>query len=414
MILPLMILMILLLVQLITILLAVVTIMKQRLRVSKTQKTLKPNEKESKQSAKKENHFWSEYTTALYSGRVSHIRYHPAIHSFSYPLFFFCLDLKEVDGLFLSNNASLWPLSLFMQFRPEDHLKNEEGLKLSDAANMSMCGELDKIDLSTRIRNLIFERTNGKYKPSSDQTILLVTHLSYYGYCFNPVSFYYIMSPDYSFSTSKSINEKKDHIEAIVAEVSNTPWNEMQCYVLHPESKDVMEVQKQSSKIHLKKNEDQAQEKLSTSKGVDDKWDFTNYIFQKTFHVSPFMDMEHKYDWTFYSLSQNNQIKVSTSMLKGDTKYFNAHFQISRTSITPFTLCKFLLRLPVYCFIIQIWIHIEAFKLFMKGVEFIPHPEGSETSASNIIAFFMTPFFALKDWWQGANEDTEMDKNKVE
>jgi hypothetical protein len=49
--------------------------------------------------------------------------------------------------------------------------------------------------------------------------------------------------------------------------------------------------------------------------------------------------------------------------------------------------------------IIQIWIHIQAFKLFVKGVEFIPHPEGSETAASRMIGQIMAPLFAIKDWW---------------
>jgi hypothetical protein len=48
--------------------------------------------------------------------------------------------------------------------------------------------------------------------------------------------------------------------------------------------------------------------------------------------------------------------------------------------------------------IIQIWIHIQAFKLFIKGVEFIPHPKGSETMVSSVIAALMAPLFAAKAW----------------
>jgi DUF1365 family protein len=44
----------------------------------------------------------------------------------------------------------------------------------------------------------------------------------YYGYCFNPVSLYFILKPN----TNASNNGSEDEVEAIVVEVSNTPWNE--------------------------------------------------------------------------------------------------------------------------------------------------------------------------------------------
>jgi DUF1365 family protein len=80
--------------------------------------------------------------------------------------------------------------------------------------------------------------------------IVLLTHLLYYD-CFNPISFYYIS------------NRQDGNTDAIVLEVSNTPWNEMNTYVLHPESEDI-----ESMKQSLEK---------------------TNCVFEKTFHVSPLM-----------------------------------------------------------------------------------------------------------------------------
>lgn len=130
------------------------------------------------------------------------------------------------------------------------------------------------------------------------------------------------------------------------------------------------------------------------------------------------MDMDHIYDWTFWHLKEE-RVTVSATMKKVQTnakmaendrkqsqsqsapntiKYFNAFFDIRRASFDPLRLCYQLLRFPVYCFIIQIWIHVEAFKLFFKGVEFIPHPEGAETAASKFIASAMAPFFAFQDW----------------
>lgn len=180
----------------------------------------------------------------------------------------------------------------------------------------------------------------------------------------------------------------------------------MKCYVLHPDSMDMMQVK--DGRIQ------------------GDDWKSINYIFKKQFHVSPFMDMDYIYDWTFWHLT--DRVVVSATMKKpiqsplietdgtsktskteekeetvehtnaNTVKYFNAFFDIERKSFHPFRLCYQLIRFPVYCMIIQVWIHIEAFKLFFKGVQFIPHPEGAETGASRIIGYAMAPFFTVKDW----------------
>ena len=338
-----------------------------------------------------------ELNTALYCGRVSHTRFRPVMHSFSYPLFFCLLDLSEIPKLFQGTIPYMWPLTYLFSFRDGDHLKNGEGTKNK--------GRKDALEV--RIRTLVKEKTYGKFCPTAQNQILLLTHLSYFGYCFNPVSFYYILK-DTNMPSADPIKDK-GKIEAIVAEVSNTPWNEMQCYVLHPDSVDVMEVKDGQARKH-----DVSQQE-NVKYNDDNEWKSTNYIFKKAFHVSPFMDMEHIYDWTFWNVG--NRVMVSTSMLKEfedcgsakenvsgmsaartRVKYFNAFFDIHRTSFSAFRLCYQLLRFPVYCMIIQIWIHIQAFKLFIKGVEFIPHPKGSETMVSSMIAAIMAPLFAAKAW----------------
>ncbi|KAL3904331.1 MAG: hypothetical protein SGARI_004972 [Bacillariaceae sp.] len=69
------------------------------------------------------------------------------------------------------------------------------------------------------------------------------------------------------------------------------------------------------------------------------------------------------------------------------------------TPITPPAVAWQMIRLPVFCFIIQIWIHYQAALLFIKGIVYIPHPQGSETAASKVIASIMVPFFALRDYF---------------
>jgi DUF1365 family protein len=275
-----------------------------------------------------------------------------------------CVDLE--DGF----DEVLWPLSSVMSLRDKDHYKNKEGI------NEESSSDEGSSSLAQRTLNLVTEKTDNKFQPTLEtHSVKLLTHLSYYGYCFNPVSFYYLQ------------NRKTNKTDALVAEVSNTPWNEMQCYVLHPDSEHMKEVKAGRTKKHIE--------------GV-------NYIFQKTFHVSPFMDMEHLYDWTFWdypsTTSEDEPIVdplcVSTSMIKGEQLYFNAYLQMQHQGLHPYTLAWQLVRFPIFCFLIQLWIHYEAAFLLIKGVAYVPHPNDSETTASRVIGTMAIPLFAVKDWFE--------------
>jgi len=161
---------------------------------------------------------------------------------------------------------------------------------------------------------------------SKDQKIFLLTHLCYFGYCFNPVSFYYVLNKETHCNDNDS-----NRIEAIVAEVSNTPWNEMKCYVLHPRSKDVDIVRvipggrstapKVTSPSTAVPHEESTATATARKVNVNDNKcnpDPINYIFNKTFHVSPFMELDYIYDWTFWDPT-GSCIRVSATMIKKNT-----------------------------------------------------------------------------------------------
>ena len=311
----------------------------------------------------------------------------------------------------------MWPLSSLMTLRDIDHMKNGEGLSTTNS-NVEQ-----HISMRERVFNILHERTHGKVDlrstiNSSDKRekrkILLVTHLMYYGYCFNPVSFFFVLKPN------TSSNEEEYELEAIVVEVSNTPWDEMSIYVLHPESVDVIQ-----HFVYPLSNTSNERSSFSAKSPTH------RYRWRKNFHVSPFMPMDFDYDWKF--LVENDRVKVEAKMIKQkdegpDTTtpknggsaddgvlFFTAGFDIHRTlkqtSSYPLQLAKVILRFPIYCFIIQLWIHYEAIKLLMKGVQFIPHPEGSETNASKAIAAVMRPVFAAMDvvdsWLKGGEEKSK-------
>ena len=70
--------------------------------------------------------------------------------------------------------------------------------------------------LDAAVRTLVAERLGS----APQGPIRLLTHLRTFGHSFNPVSFYYCFAPD------------GERLEAIVAEVTNTPWGERHAYVL--------------------------------------------------------------------------------------------------------------------------------------------------------------------------------------
>lgn len=286
-------------------------------------------------------------------GQVWHTRFHPKRHAFTYPIFMFALDLEDSFGNFL------WPI---VRFRPTKyHLKNGEGQITGDDS------------LAQRILQLVATKTQDKFQPTlMTHQIILLTHLEYYGYNFNPVSFYYI------------INKTTRVMDAMVGEVSNTPWTEMYCYVLHPQSIDQVQC-----RINNKTEK--------SSRTLD-------YRFPKNFHVSPFMEMEYWYDWMFQgSPGAKEEFVVVNSLRrrsKEETMDFTAKLKLVPQPITPMAVAWQMIRFPIFCMMIQIWIHYQAAWLFLKGIVYVPHPKGSETVASRTIATIMIPFFAIRDYLQ--------------
>jgi len=415
-----------------TFILAVLTIIRQ-LKLQHTQ--TKHNDARGKHC----NNSWDSISTSLFQGKVFHTRHQPMIHSFSYPLYFSVIDLDEASYMFgkenvypqeshsveqqTSSKGTLWPLSTLMMLRDIDHFKNGEG-----GLNFKA-----KVSMRLRISMLLYERTNGKMDlveynddPSTRRRIVLVTHLMYYGYCFNPVSFFFVLKPNNCNNNSKTDkNDIEEEIEAIVVEVSNTPWNEMSIYVLHPDSDDVVEYNVSPPKKNNNDSTSSAADRFNTNT--------YRYKWKKNFHVSPFMTMDHDYDWKFQV--SNDRIKVEANMIKqadidtttasvngGDANkkkgklYFTAGFDIHRTiqptATYPLQLARIISRFPIYCFIIQVWIHYEAIRLLIKGVEFIPHPDGAETSASQAIAAVMRPVFAAKEWLCTVTSGGDEEKSK--
>lgn len=247
--------------------------------------------------------------SAIYEGVVRHRRMTPREHAFEFPLFMVYLDLGEIDRVF--SMTRLWSATRAApaRFRRGEYL--DRGTE----------------PLETAVRDRV-EREIGR-RPTGP--IRLLTHLRYFGYCFNPVSFYYCF------------DEGGERVETIVADITNTPWGERHAYVLD-------------------------RERGMRAGGL------TRWEFDKVFHVSPFMPMEIGYDWAFGEPGEELFVHMNLRPREGEGKVFDATLQLKRHELTPRRMRMQLVRFPLMTARVIGRIHFEAFRLWWKGVPAVAHP----------------------------------------
>lgn len=179
------------------------------------------------------------------------------------------------------------------------------------------------VPLAEAVRHTVAQTTGTRPRGP----IRLLTHLRYYGYCFNPVSFYYCF------------NEQATQVETVLAEITNTPWKERHAYVLP---------------------------RTPAMNGQ------LRFQFEKTFHVSPFMPMDHRYVWRFSTPGRKLGVHMENFDARG--KLFDATMSLTRREITTRTLAGALLRYPWMTASVATSIHWNALRIWRKGNQFYPHP----------------------------------------
>jgi DUF1365 family protein len=244
--------------------------------------------------------------SCLYRGNVTHTRAAPFRHTFRYNLFLVYLDLAELETVF--SGRWLWSTRRFnlAWFCRADHLGNPD----------------QSLDCS--VRELVAERT-GRMLTGP---IRLLTHLRYFGFVMNPVSFYFCF------------DESDSRVEAVVAEVTNTPWGERHCYVIERSDNDNAVIQAQHP---------------------------------KEFHVSPFLPMEMSYRWRIGQSGDGLAVKIEN--VQGEETVFDAALSLKRRPMSSFGLAAALLRYPLMTFQVLAAIYWQALRLWWRGATYFPHPQ---------------------------------------
>lgn len=241
--------------------------------------------------------------SAIYEGSVSHRRSDPVEHAFHYRIFMPLLDLEELPDLL--DDVPLWSARRRApaRVRRRDHL-GDPAVPLADAA-----------------RNLVEDRTGRR--PAG--TVKLLANPRYWGVGFNPVAFYFLYG-----------REPTAGVEAMIAEVTNTPWGESRTYVLEA-----------------------GEEGLSGE-------------FDKRLHVSPFMPMEQNYEWS--ASEPGDRLGVSIRNREQGRIVFEAGLALKRRQLSPRALTGLLFRYPPMTASTLVRIYAHALALKLKGVPYFSHP----------------------------------------
>jgi uncharacterized protein len=244
-------------------------------------------------------------SAAIYAGWLRHRRFLPKGHAFKYQVFMFYVDVARIsDVVSLSRCLGFSRWSLVRFCRRDFH--GDPSQSLYEAVANTVQAALGK-------------------RPQGRITVLANWRLL--GFNMNPLTTYYC------FDASNT------RVEAIVAEVNNTPWDERHAYVL-------------------------ACDPSSTKQQL---------VFDKCFQVSPFNPLEMQYRWVSTAPDEHLLIHIENWQTEGaqERKVMDATLQLQAQEFSAKNLRRVLLAFPGMTFKVIAAIYWHALRLWLKGVPFV-------------------------------------------
>ena len=245
----------------------------------------------------------------LLEGKVTHLRTRPFTHRLDFSVFYFALDLAELDEVagrirLVSRNRPN-----ILTFRDGDHL------------------DPPAHDLAASIRQHL--RDQGV--DPTGWSVTLVTNLRVFGYVFNPASFYLC-------------RDAAGELRVVIVEVHNI-HGERHLYTLRTQQRGA--------------------------------WHLASMA--KEFYVSPFIEMEGRYDVRVRDDADGLRIAIDEGR-DGQT-VLHTSLVLARVPLTDRAVARMLVRHP---FVTQRTIgaiHLHAWRLWRRGARFHRHGEAARRDA---------------------------------
>jgi uncharacterized protein len=238
--------------------------------------------------------------SCIYEGTIRHRRMQPR-REFRHRLALFYLDLDELPSLLGGRLVVSRPGLL--RFRRRDYLGPPT------------------LPLDRAVRDEVEKQTGSR----PEGPIGLLAQLRSFGHCFNPVCFYYCMDAD------------DGRVQAVVAEVTNTPWGERRAYVLPGGRGNVA----------------------------------------KALHVSPFMGMDQRY--VAHAGDPGERLAIRIESRRGDELTFDATLALRRRELTRSSAAWVNARYPLANVRVLALIYGHAVALMRAGAPVHRHPARGAT-----------------------------------
>lgn len=249
--------------------------------------------------------------SCLYEGTIGHERRIDVGHGFGQPIVLAYLDLAELDGVFAAH--PLWSTTrpAPVRFRRSD-MHGDPAVPLAESVRTTLAAGLGAAPAGP---------------------IRVLTHLRHWAWTFNPISLYF------------AFDAGDTRVEAVLAEVTNTPWHERRAYALAAPPPAEAEA--------------------------------TGVRFAKQLHVSPFMDLDLDHVLRFSPPGDDRLVVEMDDRRRDDSDdlVFQARMVLDRLPLDRASMTHVLLRHRLPSHRVSAGIHLNALRLWRKGAPFRRHPE---------------------------------------